>query len=103
MYLVANEIRVKKGFASQLVKRFEERKGIEKAPGFVRLDILVNEQPNNYDEVRVCTMWETKDAFIGWTKSEAFRKAHDQRGKAPLDYVLGNQMYAYEVALTFGG
>ena len=101
MYAVTNAIRVKKGYAPQLVERFRERKGIEQSPGFIRLEILVNEQSKDHDEVRVCTTWESKEAFLGWTKSEAFRNAHDQRGRERLEYVLGNQMYSYEVALSF--
>ena len=26
------------------------------------------------------TLWKSEDAFVGWTKSEAFRKAHEGAG-----------------------
>ncbi|WP_084221349.1 antibiotic biosynthesis monooxygenase [Anoxybacillus thermarum] len=55
----------------------------------------------DYDEVRVCTTWENKESFEAWTQSEAFRKAHEQKVKDRPDYVLGNEMFAYEVALSF--
>ncbi|MCL6617859.1 MAG: antibiotic biosynthesis monooxygenase, partial [Anoxybacillus ayderensis] len=53
MYVVTNAIRVKKGYASQLVERFKERKGIEQSPGFIRLELHVTQGLEDYDEVRV--------------------------------------------------
>ncbi|GGJ77442.1 heme oxygenase (staphylobilin-producing) [Anoxybacillus voinovskiensis] len=100
MYVVTNAIRVKKGYAPQLVERFKERKGIEQSTGFIRLELLVTEGLEDHDEVRVCTTWENKDSFIAWTKSEAFRKAHEQKDRERLDFVLGNEMFSYKVALS---
>ncbi|WP_163151188.1 antibiotic biosynthesis monooxygenase [Anoxybacillus sp. MB8] len=101
MYVVTNAIRVKKGYAPQLVERFKERKGIEQSPGFIRLELHITQGLEDHDEVRVCTTWENKECFEAWTKSEAFRKAHEHRSKDRPDYVLGNQMFSYEVALSF--
>ncbi|MBK7416527.1 MAG: antibiotic biosynthesis monooxygenase [Dechloromonas sp.] len=35
------------------------------------------------------TTWASEAAFEGWTKSEAFRKAHIQAGQSARDLYLG--------------
>jgi heme-degrading monooxygenase HmoA len=38
------------------------------------------------------TTWETRQAFVDWTQSEAFRKAHGQRS-ASGDLTLGHPVF----------
>ncbi|MEG6572964.1 antibiotic biosynthesis monooxygenase [Caldibacillus debilis] len=99
MYIVTNTIRVKKGYSGKLVERFKTRKGIEKFPGFIRLDLLVTEGLKDYDEVHVFTTWENKESFNNWFHSDVFQKVHKSR-KHP-EYVLGNQVSFYELAFSY--
>ncbi|WP_339210439.1 antibiotic biosynthesis monooxygenase [Aeribacillus sp. FSL K6-8210] len=99
MYIVTNSIRVKKGYSGKLVERFKIRKGIEKFPGFIRLDLLVTDGLKDYDEVRVYTTWENKDSFEGWFHSDVFQKAHENRKQH--DYVIGNQVSFHELAYSY--
>ncbi|MEH6889742.1 antibiotic biosynthesis monooxygenase [Bacillus sp. JJ864] len=99
MYVVTNAIRIQPGFGEELLKGFRERKGIERSPGFVRLEILRTEGLEEYEEYRICTTWENKEVFTLWTKGEAFRRAHSGK-REKKEYILGNQISMYEVMLA---
>lgn len=42
-------------------------------PGFVSFALLKGDDPGDYISH---TTWVSRDAFLGWAQSEAFRKAH---------------------------
>jgi len=62
-------------------------RSVENQQGFISLDILKpgmilsmgagppTKQDNTY---HVLTRWESRDAFVNWVRSDAFRKAHQQ-------------------------
>ncbi|WP_203364279.1 antibiotic biosynthesis monooxygenase [Bacillus sp. REN10] len=100
MFVVTNAIHVQVGYGEELLKGFKERKGIEQSPGFIRMEILRTEGLEEYEEYRVCTTWKNKEAFLGWTKSEAFRAAHHAK-REKKDYVIGNQVSMYETVLSY--
>ena|SRR3990172_4067222 len=87
MIVVSNRIQVAKGQEREFEKRFEGRaRLVEKQRGFVRLEILRPTPVKLHGETRggsdyyvVLTYWKTKEAFVGWTESDAFREAHANR------------------------
>jgi heme-degrading monooxygenase HmoA len=44
-------------------------------PGFLRFALLRGDEPGSYVSH---SSWESRQAFEAWTRSEAFRKAHQQ-------------------------
>ena len=66
----------------------ERERSIDDQSGFVSLDILKpgmilsmsadppKKQDNTY---HVLTRWESREAFMSWVRSDAFRKAHGQK------------------------
>jgi heme-degrading monooxygenase HmoA len=87
MIVVANRIPVAKGHEAAFEKRFEGRAGlVENHPGFVRLEILRPKsvtiqggQMGGSDYYVVLTYWENEEAFVAWTESEDFHRAHANR------------------------
>ncbi|MBB6731312.1 antibiotic biosynthesis monooxygenase [Cohnella zeiphila] len=75
MIVATNTIRIKSGFADQVAERFKSPKGVQHAPGFVRMELLQTSQ-EDHDELKVCTTWESREAFEGWVNSDAFKQAH---------------------------
>jgi heme-degrading monooxygenase HmoA len=45
-------------------------------------------------------MWESRDAFEAWTKSEAFRKAHAGAGDNKPLYIDRPRLELFETAQT---
>jgi len=89
MFVTMNRIPVNPEFSKAFEERFASRAGlVDKAPGFIRNLVLrpVEESSGRYI---VMTLWESREAFQAWTKSDAFRKAHAGARKAPEGMYLG--------------
>ncbi|WP_217591851.1 antibiotic biosynthesis monooxygenase [Cohnella sp. GbtcB17] len=75
MIVAINTIKVKSGHVAEVAERFKNPKGVQHAPGFVRMELLT-ESLAEHDELKVCTTWEDRAAFDGWVNSDAFKQAH---------------------------
>ncbi|WP_127532458.1 antibiotic biosynthesis monooxygenase [Paenibacillus kobensis] len=80
MIMVTNTISIRQGHGRSVAERFKNPKGVHKMPGFVRMELLLSEE-GEQDELKVMTLWETKEAFDGWVNSDSFKQAHAGRGK----------------------
>ncbi len=83
MIMVTNNIKIQKGKAHAVSERFKQRKGIEQTPGFVRMQLQISTDEEEHDVLRVCTTWESEEAFKAWTQSDSFREAHSKRNEQP--------------------
>jgi len=84
----------------QLIESFGQ-KGIKEQKGFIKMEILepknipIPHMPENNTFI-ILTYWETMEDFINYTKSEAFRKAHEKQ--PPADIFAGRlSVEVYEV------
>ncbi|RKP48030.1 antibiotic biosynthesis monooxygenase [Cohnella endophytica] len=75
MIVAINTIKIKSGHVGEIAERFKNPKGVQHAPGFVRMELLT-EAGEEHDELKVCTTWESREAFDGWVNSDAFKQAH---------------------------
>lgn len=82
MFVSINRLQVKPGCESQIESRFGEPDGLENVPGFTDFQLLRHSwAPHPQGEVTAIeylatTRWESKEDFINWTRSDAFKKAH---------------------------
>ena len=102
MYIVTNRIRVKKGFAHKMAPNFTKPGPLLDFKGFVKVEVAISTQFEDYDEMNVNMYWESLEDFQVWRESDAFRKAHDRpssegENDSPL---LGSQIVIQEVAST---
>jgi len=98
MIIVTNTSKLTKGSAHLLVERFDKVGKVEYMDGFLGLEVLVNQSSKEFEEVTISTRWESKEAFQGWTKSEAFRESH-AHGSTP-DYIIENKISFYDVKIV---
>jgi heme-degrading monooxygenase HmoA len=63
-------------------------------PGFLQFALLKGDEPGDYISH---STWESREAFLGWAQSEAFRKAHGER--MPDGIVLGHPRARFYDAL----
>ncbi|MBO8140612.1 MAG: antibiotic biosynthesis monooxygenase [Firmicutes bacterium] len=88
MYVVMNRIPVQPEFAQAFEERFRSRAGeVDKMPGFIRNLVLRPDRPE--DPYVVLTMWESREAFEAWTRSDAFQKGHARSGTLPREAFRG--------------
>ncbi|BBI31046.1 antibiotic biosynthesis monooxygenase [Cohnella abietis] len=122
MIVAINTIKIKSGHIGEIAERFKNPKGVQHAPGFIRMELLT-EAGEEHDELKVCTTWESREAFDGWVNSEAFKQAHahsrpkpdaaasdsqtsPSHGEQPpkpagSGIMLGAKLSVHEVAFTF--
>jgi heme oxygenase (mycobilin-producing) len=74
MIVVTNRIPVNEPYRDQFEERFRSRAGmVEKAPGFIRFELL---RPIQGDFYQVVTYWKDHESFEAWTSSQAFQRGH---------------------------
>jgi len=86
MFIAMNRFKVRKGaeadFEQVWLKRDSHLDGV---PGFIAFHLLKGPERDDHVLYSSHTLWRSEDAFLDWTRSEAFRKAHAGAGsKKPL-------------------
>ncbi len=97
MITVANRIFVEAEYADAFEKVFRERaKLVDEMPGFV--SNLVLRPVNAGDPYIVFTVWQSRQDFLNWVRSDAFVKGHAQSGSLPKEaYFKPNVLEMHEV------
>lgn len=97
MITVANRIYVKPEYAEAFETAFRDRAGlVDGMPGFVSNQVL--RPANDGDPYVVLTLWNSREDFLGWVRSDAFTKGHAQSGTLPKDaYPKPNVLEMHEV------
>jgi heme oxygenase (mycobilin-producing) len=76
MYITMNRIPIREDHWPDFEKRFKNRIGlVDQAHGFIR-NMVLRPAEGSSDAHVVLTMWETREDFENWTKSDAFLQAH---------------------------
>ena len=81
MYIAMNRFRIAKGQEEAFENVWKSRDThLNKVPGFQEFRLLKGPENEDYTLYASHTIWATQDAFLDWTKSEAFRAAHKNAG-----------------------
>lgn len=82
MYIAMNQFRVGVAHEQDFEKAWRERKSyLDEVPGFQTFHLLKGPEEDGVRLYASHTVWADEAAFVAWTKSEAFHKAHSQGGK----------------------
>src|SRR5918997_4951819 len=97
MIKVPNRIYVKPEDVEAFEGRFRERAGlVDGMPGFVSNQVL--RPVNEGDPYVVFTVWDSRQDFLNWVRSDAFAKGHAQSGTLPREaFSRGNVLEMHEV------
>jgi heme-degrading monooxygenase HmoA len=101
MFIAMNRFRVRKDSESAFEQVWMNREThLEKVPGFVEFHLLKGPQAEDYTLYASHTVWQSREAFEAWTKSEAFRAAHNRAGENKPLYLDHPQFEGFEVKQT---
>jgi heme-degrading monooxygenase HmoA len=76
MFIATNNFKVNKGREQDFETQWRNREShLDKVPGFVSFALLRGDNAGEYVSQ---TTWESRDAFLAWTRSEAFAAGHRQ-------------------------
>ena len=94
---VANRIYVTPEYAEAFEQRFRERAGlVDQMSGFISNQVL--RPVNEGDPYVVFTIWNSRQDFLNWVRSDAFVKGHAQSGSLPKEaFSRSNVLEMHEV------
>ena len=98
MFIAMNRFRVRKGSEDAFEEVWLKRDThLEKVPGFVEFHLLKGPQTDDYTLYASHSVWRSRAAFEAWTKSDAFRAAHNRAGENKPLYLDHPQFEGFEV------
>lgn len=100
MYIAMNRFHVNEGHETVFEEIWRKRETyLDQVPGFKKFNLLRGETKDGITLFVSHSTWESRNAFIAWTESEAFRKAHGD-ARSPQGTLAGHPVFeGYEVVL----
>ena len=103
MFIAMNRFRVAKGSEASFEQVWMSRDShLDKVPGFVEFHLLKGSEAEDHTLYASHTVWENRAVFEAWTKSDAFRAAHNRAGDNKPLYLDHPQFEGFEVRQTVG-
>lgn len=100
MFIAMNRFRIAHGFETGFEELWRERESyLEDVPGFRQFHLLKGPATDEETLYASHTVWSSRAAFVAWTESAAFQRAHGQ-AKAPQGtYLAHPELEGFEVVL----
>ena len=100
MFIAMNRFKVKLGDEKHFEEIWKNRDThLNDVPGFKKFNLIKSESNEEYTLYASHSEWVSKQDFINWTKSEAFRMAHKNAGKHKNVYIEHPQFEGFEVVI----
>ncbi|HXG78688.1 MAG TPA: antibiotic biosynthesis monooxygenase [Methyloceanibacter sp.] len=81
MFIAMNRFKVRKGAEGDFERVWLNRDShLREVPGFIAFHLLKGPERDGHVLYASHSMWRSEQAFLDWTRSEAFRKAHASAG-----------------------
>lgn len=101
MFIAMNRFKVKPGSEEAFEQVWKGRDSrLQDMPGFIEFHLLRGASQEDHTLYSSHTMWESRQAFEDWTKSEAFRHAHRNAGDNKPLYLDHPQFEGFEAVQT---
>jgi heme-degrading monooxygenase HmoA len=100
MYIAMNRFRVNAGREEDFERTWRERQSyLGEVPGFESFHLLRGETRDGLTPYVSHSTWASREAFVAWTESEAFHKAHAS-ARSPQGTLAGPPVFeGYDVVL----
>lgn len=103
MFIAMNRFRVARGSETDFEQVWLTRDShLDKVPGFVEFQLLKGPEAEDHTLYASHTVWQSRAVFEAWTRSEAFRAAHQRAGGSKPLYLGAPQFEGFEVVQTVG-
>ena len=100
MFIAMNRFKVATAREDDFVQVWKNREThLHTVPGFKEFHLLQGPATENYTLFASHSVWESRQAFEDWARSEAFRKAHASAGSAKDIYLGPPQFEGFEAVL----
>ena len=100
MFIAMNRFKIAKGSEQDFEAVWANRDShLETVPGFKQFHLVRGPEREDHVLYASHSTWESEDAFLAWTKSEAFREAHKNAGDNRGLYLGHPEMEGFTVVL----
>lgn len=90
MFVAMNRFRIAAGREEEFIEMWRNREShLDTVPGFREFHLLRGPGDDEATLFASHVIWDSKETFEGWTRSEEFRKAHAQ-ARSPKGLMLGH-------------
>lgn len=101
MFIAMNRFQVMKGSEEAFEHVWMNRDTqLNKVPGFLEFHLLKGPDREDHTLYSSHTLWQSRAAFEAWTKSDAFRIAHQSAGANKPLYLGHPQFEGFEIRQT---
>ena len=95
-----NRFKIVPGKEDEFEKVWRERDThLSEVPGFKEFHLVKGEKTKEFSLYASHSVWNSKNDFINWTKSEAFKLAHKNAGQHKDLYLGATNFECFEVVL----
>ncbi|SMF97289.1 Heme-degrading monooxygenase HmoA [Methylomagnum ishizawai] len=100
LFIAMNRFRIAPGKAEEFIEIWRQRESyLDGVPGFKEFHLLQGPATEEYSLFASHSVWESREAFEAWTRSEAFRKAHAGAGAAKGIYLGPPQLELFDAVI----
>ena len=100
MFVAMNRFKIVKGKENDFVNVWKNRDSfLENVPGFKNFNLVKGEEKEDHTLFASHSIWNSKEDFINWTKSEAFRLAHKNAGQHKDLYIGPPKFEGFEAVV----
>ncbi|MDQ0316918.1 antibiotic biosynthesis monooxygenase family protein [Amorphus orientalis] len=101
MFIAMNRFKVIRGEEEAFEQVWLGREvHIDQEPGFVEFHLLKGPEHEDHTLYSSHTIWESRDAFEAWTRSQSFRDAHKSAGDRKPLYLGHPEFEGFETLQT---
>jgi heme-degrading monooxygenase HmoA len=100
MFVAMNRFKIAAGKEADFIEIWRNREShLDQVPGFKNFNLLQGPGNDEFTLFASHSIWESKEAFEAWTRSEAFRQAHASAGSSKGIYLGPPQFEGFEAVL----
>jgi heme-degrading monooxygenase HmoA len=100
MYVAMNRFKINLGYEQEFINVWKNRDSyLETVSGFQSFNLLRGESNEAYTLFASHAIWDSREDFVKWTQSDAFRKAHANARSNKEMYVCGPNFEGFEACL----
>ena len=100
MFIAMNRFKVARGSEEVFEELWRSRDSyLDDVPGFKTFNLLKGPSYDDYTLYSSHSTWASREAFVAWTESEAFQKAHSQARAPQGTYLSHPDFEGFEVIL----
>ena len=100
MFIAMNRFKIVLGKEAEFEKVWKERDThLSGVAGFKQFNLVKGKKNDEFSLYASHSVWNSKEDFINWTKSEAFKLAHKNAGQHKDLYLGAPNFEGFEVVL----